>query len=74
MPNDTPICELRGIQKTYDRGHGKQLRFSKTSTLRFVQRGRVPDRPVRLRKSTILRICAGLIEATQGQVRYHGEP
>ena len=75
MPNDTPICELRGIQKTYDRGHGKQLRVLEDIDLEVR-----PNEVVCLigpsgcGKSTILRICAGLIEATQGQVRYHGEP
>jgi NitT/TauT family transport system ATP-binding protein len=74
MPNDAPICELKGIQKTYDRGRGKQLRVLEDIDLEIR-----PNEVVCLigpsgcGKSTILRICAGLIQPTSGEVRYHGQ-
>ena len=75
MANDAPICELRGIQKTYDRGHGKQLRVLEDIDLEIRSNEVVClIGPSGCGKSTILRICAGLIEATSGEVRYHGQP
>jgi NitT/TauT family transport system ATP-binding protein len=74
MSNDAPICELRGVQKSFDRGEGKQLRVLEDIDLQIR-----PNEVVCLigpsgcGKSTILRICAGLIRATKGEVRYHGE-
>ena len=74
MPSDTPICEIRGVQKTFDRGQGMQLRVLEDIDLQIR-----PNEVVCLigpsgcGKSTVLRICAGLIKPTKGEVRYHGE-
>jgi len=74
MKNLTPILELRGIQKSYDRGNGKLLRVLEDVSLDIR-----PNEVIALigpsgcGKSTILRIFAGLIEPTKGQVRYKGE-
>jgi NitT/TauT family transport system ATP-binding protein len=68
------LCELRGIQKWFDRGTGMPLRV--LEDINFSLR---PKEVVCLigpsgcGKSTILRICAGLIKPSKGEVRYHGE-
>jgi len=74
MQNEPPILELRGIQKAFDRGNGKLLRVLEDVNLDIR-----PNEVIALigpsgcGKSTILRIFAGLIEPTKGQVRYQGE-
>lgn len=74
MKNVTPILEIRGIQKSFDRGNGKLLRVLEDVNLDIR-----PNEVIALigpsgcGKSTILRIFAGLIEPTKGQVRYQGE-
>nr|WP_320132588.1 nitrate/sulfonate/bicarbonate ABC transporter ATP-binding protein [uncultured Holophaga sp.] len=75
MQNEAaPILELRGVQKAYDRGSGKSLRVLEDINLDIR-----PNEVIALigpsgcGKSTILRIFAGLIEPTKGQVRYRGE-
>ncbi|WP_005033022.1 nitrate/sulfonate/bicarbonate ABC transporter ATP-binding protein [Holophaga foetida] len=74
MNNATPILEIRGIQKSFDRGNGKLLRVLEDVNLDIR-----PNEVIALigpsgcGKSTILRIFAGLIEPTKGQVRYKGE-
>ncbi|MBP1628263.1 MAG: transporter, ATPase subunit [Holophagaceae bacterium] len=74
MKNETPILEIRGIQKSFDRGNGKLLRVLEDVNLDIR-----PNEVIALigpsgcGKSTILRIFAGLIEPTKGQVRYQGE-
>ncbi len=73
--SDASICELRGVQKSYDRGQGRQLRVLADIDLEIR-----PSEVVCLigpsgcGKSTILRILAGLIRPTKGEVRYHGRP
>jgi NitT/TauT family transport system ATP-binding protein len=70
-----PICELRGVQKSFDRGTGKPLRVLEDINLKVV-----PNEvlcligPSGCGKSTILRILAGLVTPTQGDVLYHGQP
>ncbi|BDU74458.1 ABC transporter ATP-binding protein [Mesoterricola silvestris] len=72
--NAQPILELRGIQKSFDRGTGVPLRVLEDINLDIR-----PNEVICLigpsgcGKSTIMRIFAGLIEPTQGQVRYRGQ-
>jgi len=74
MSDELPLCELRGVQKWFDRGAGKALRV--LEDISFELR---PNEVVCLigpsgcGKSTILRICAGLIKPSKGDVRYHGD-
>ena len=74
MGDETPLLELKGVQKWFDRGTGTPLRVLEDVNL--VLR---PNEVVCLigpsgcGKSTILRICAGLIRPSQGETRYHGE-
>ncbi len=68
------ICELKGIQKAFDRGTGKPLRVLEDINL-DIRANEVVCLigPSGCGKSTILRIFAGLIEPTQGRAYYHGE-
>ncbi len=74
VTTEAPILELRGVQKTFDRGGGKPLRVLEDINLDIR-----PNEVVALigpsgcGKSTILRIFAGLIQPTKGQARYRGE-
>ena len=70
---DTAILELRGIQKSFDRGTGKLLRVLEDINL-DIRANEVLCLigPSGCGKSTIMRIFAGLIEPTKGQVRYRG--
>ena len=69
-----PILELRGVQKSFDRGTGQPLRVLEDINLDIR-----PNEVLALigpsgcGKSTIMRIFAGLIEPTDGQVRYRGK-
>lgn len=71
---ETPILELRGVQKSFDRGTGNPLRVLEDINLDVR-----PNEVIALigpsgcGKSTILRIFAGLIEPTKGQVRHRGK-
>ncbi len=73
VPTAQPILELRGVQKSFDRGTGVPLRVLEDINLDIR-----PNEVICLigpsgcGKSTIMRIFAGLIEPTQGQVRYRG--
>jgi NitT/TauT family transport system ATP-binding protein len=71
----SPLCELRAVQKSYDRGQGRLLRVLEDIDLE-VRPGEVLCLigPSGCGKSTILRILAGLIRPTKGEVRYHGQP
>lgn len=74
MTHTAPILELRGIQKSFDRGNGNQLRVLEDINLDIR-----PNEVLALigpsgcGKSTILRIFAGLIEPTKGNVRFRGK-
>ena len=72
---DAPICELRGVHKAFDRGGGKLLQVLEDVTL-DVRANEVLCLlgPSGCGKSTILRIVAGLIRPTRGEVLYHGRP
>ena len=72
---DDNILELKGIQKSFDRGNGKTLRV-----LEDINLGIRRDEflcmigPSGCGKSTLMRIAAGLIEPTKGQIFLHGQP
>jgi NitT/TauT family transport system ATP-binding protein len=69
-----PILELRGVRKYFDRDTGNPLRVLEDINLDVR-----PNEVIALLgpsgcgKSTILRIFAGLIKPTKGQVRYRGK-
>ncbi len=66
------ICELKGIQKSFDRGNGKPLRVLEDINLDIRANEVVAlIGPSGCGKSTILRIFAGLISASKGKVYYH---
>ena len=71
---ETAILELKGVQKSFDRGTGKLLRVLEDINLDIR-----PNEvlcligPSGCGKSTIMRIFAGLIEPTKGQVTYRGQ-
>jgi NitT/TauT family transport system ATP-binding protein len=69
------ICELKAVHKSFDRGGDKPLRVLEDITLE-VRRNEVLCLlgPSGCGKSTILRIIAGLIPPSGGQVLYHGSP
>ena len=73
MNTEPPILELRGVQKSFDRGTGKPLRVLEDINL-DVRPNEVLALigPSGCGKSTILRIFAGLIKPTKGKVRYQG--
>ena len=70
---ETAILELRGVQKSFDRGTGKPLRVLEDINL-DIRTNEVVCLigPSGCGKSTIMRIFAGLIEPTKGQVTYRG--
>ena len=72
---EVPICELKGVHKSFERDGGKPLRVLEDITL-DVRANEVLALlgPSGCGKSTILRIVAGLIRATGGEVLYHGSP
>jgi NitT/TauT family transport system ATP-binding protein len=71
---ETPILELRGVQKSFDRGTGNALRVLEDINLDIRTNEVIAlIGPSGCGKSTILRIFAGLIEPTKGQVRYRGK-
>jgi NitT/TauT family transport system ATP-binding protein len=74
MANGSALCELRGVQKWFDRGTGKPLRVLEDINLELRPREVMClIGPSGCGKSTILRICAGLIKPSKGEVRYHGQ-
>ena len=75
MATEAPICQLKGVQKSFNRGDGKPLRVLEDITL-DVRPNEVLALlgPSGCGKSTILRIVAGLIPPSGGEVLYHGEP
>jgi NitT/TauT family transport system ATP-binding protein len=68
------ICEIKGIQKSFDRGTGKLLRVLEDINL-DIRANEVVCLigPSGCGKSTILRIFAGLIAPTKGRTFYHGQ-
>ncbi len=74
VADDSALCELRGVQKWFDRGTGKPLRVLEDINLELRPREVMClIGPSGCGKSTILRICAGLIKPSKGEVRYHGQ-
>src|SRR5713226_1534850 len=75
MATEAPICQLKGVQKSFDRGDGKPLRVLEDITL-DVRPNEVLALlgPSGCGKSTILRIAAGLIPPSSGEVLSHGQP
>jgi NitT/TauT family transport system ATP-binding protein len=72
---DNIILELKGVQKSYDRGTGKPLRVLEDINLAIKRDEFVClIGPSGCGKSTIMRIFAGLIAPTKGQVFFHGKP
>ncbi|MDR3669455.1 MAG: nitrate/sulfonate/bicarbonate ABC transporter ATP-binding protein [Holophaga sp.] len=68
------ILELKGVQKSYDRGTGKPLRVLEDINLAIRSNEFVClIGPSGCGKSTIMRIFAGLIAPTKGQVFFHGK-
>lgn len=69
----TTILELRGIQKSFDHGTSKPLRVLEDINLTIKTNEVVClIGPSGCGKSTIMRILAGLIKPTKGQVIYRG--
>src|SRR5262249_37592863 len=75
-PNSaSPLCELHGVSQEFRLPNGNPLRV-----LDDVNLAVRPNEVVALPglsgcgKSTILRILAGLIRPTRGEVLYHGKP
>jgi len=72
---DDNILELKGIQKSFDRGNGKFLRVLEDINLAIKRDEFVcMIGPSGSGKSTLMRIAAGLIEPSKGQVFLHGQP
>src|SRR5437016_6034286 len=73
--NSVALCEERGVWHDFKLPNGKPLRV-----LEDVNLAVRPDEVVALLgpsgcgKSTILRILAGLIQPTRGEVYRHGQP
>jgi NitT/TauT family transport system ATP-binding protein len=72
---EAAICELKAVHKSFPRDGGTPLRVLEDITLE-VRPGEVLALlgPSGCGKSTILRIVAGLIRPTGGEVLYHGSP
>ncbi|MDP1833210.1 MAG: nitrate/sulfonate/bicarbonate ABC transporter ATP-binding protein [Geothrix sp.] len=74
LNHGVPVCELRGIQMRFSGPRGK--------VQRVLEDIRLDVRPEEILsiigpngsgKSTLLRILSGLLEPSQGEVRFHGE-
>src|SRR5262245_60051909 len=74
-PNRAPICEEIGVWHDFILPSGQSLRVLEDINL-AVQGNEVVALlgPSGCGKSTVLRILAGLIKPTRGDVRYHGNP
>lgn len=74
-PPDTALCEARGISHDFVLPNGKPLRVLEDVSV-DVRPGEVVALlgPSGCGKSTILRMLAGLITPSSGQILYHGAP
>jgi NitT/TauT family transport system ATP-binding protein len=69
------LCELRGVSHEFTLPNGKRLLVLEDVSLTVREHEIIALLgPSGCGKSTILRILAGLIRPTRGEVHYHGEP
>jgi NitT/TauT family transport system ATP-binding protein len=75
LPSAAPLCEMEGVTHVFRLPSGQHLEVLQDVSL-SVKPGEVVALlgPSGCGKSTILRILAGLIRPTRGQVRYRGAP
>ncbi|MBI4912432.1 MAG: nitrate/sulfonate/bicarbonate ABC transporter ATP-binding protein [Acidobacteria bacterium] len=67
-----PICELRGVQKSFQGPKGKEIRVLEDVNLKVLQDEILAIvGPNGSGKSTLLRLMAGLAEPTRGEIRFH---
>jgi NitT/TauT family transport system ATP-binding protein len=72
---NTALCEARGVSHEFTLPNGKPFRVVKAVSLAIAANEVVALLgPSGCGKSTILRILAGLIPPSQGEVLYHGLP
>lgn len=73
--NRTPVLEMHGVRRTFGRSHGDPLVVLEAVNL-TLHEGEIVGLLGRSGsgKSTLLRIVAGLIRASDGEVRYHDQP
>jgi NitT/TauT family transport system ATP-binding protein len=75
MQNSVPLSEVRGVWQAFTLPNGKPLSVLEEINLPIREREIVCLLgPSGCGKSTILRILAGLIQPTRGEVLYHGDP
>src|SRR5438045_4693664 len=69
------LCEERGVSHDFKLPNGKPFRVLENINL-VIRDGEIVALlgPSGCGKSTIMRILAGLIKPTQGEVEYHGQP
>ena len=72
---ETPLSEVKGVWQAFTLPNGKPLSVLEDINLPIREREIVCLLgPSGCGKSTILRILAGLIQPTRGEVLYHGRP